>query len=56
MHKIDKDECIECGFCETICPVEAIEKSKIAYEVTDKCIDCGLCAKKCPVEAISKGE
>ncbi len=54
MHKIDKNECIECGFCEAICPVGAIKKTEIAYEITEKCIDCGLCAKNCPVTAIEK--
>lgn len=55
MYKIDKNECIECGFCERICPKGAISiREDFAYEIGDKCISCGLCAKNCPVNAIEK--
>ncbi|TDT72432.1 4Fe-4S dicluster protein [Hypnocyclicus thermotrophus] len=54
MYIIDEHTCIECGFCQKICPKEAIEKTEIAYKITGKCVSCGLCVKKCPVDAISK--
>lgn len=54
MYKIDKTECIECGFCSKICPKNAIKQSDYAFEVTDTCVSCSLCAKNCPVKAISK--
>lgn len=56
MYKIDIHHCIECGFCQSICPRNAINKLKIGYEINTKCIGCGLCAKRCPVEAIEKKE
>jgi len=53
-HKIDVDECIECGFCAAICPKGAIsERSDFAYVIGHNCINCSLCLKKCPVQAIS---
>lgn len=55
MYRINKDECIECGFCASICPKGAIAKAKdFAYEIDTTCVSCGLCAKKCPVNAIKK--
>lgn len=55
MYKIDKDQCIECGLCKSICPKSVIDISKdFAYEIKEGCVSCGLCAKHCPVNAISK--
>lgn len=54
MYKIDEGTCIDCGFCEKICPKNAITATKLAYKVTDSCVSCSLCAKSCPVKAISK--
>ncbi|OQY41592.1 MAG: hypothetical protein B6227_04605 [Fusobacteriia bacterium 4572_74] len=57
MFKINKDECIECGFCKRICPKGAIElHSSYGYEIDLNCISCSLCSKNCPVNAISKIE
>ncbi len=55
MYIIDRDECIECGLCESICPKKAVKKhNDFAYEITNACVSCSLCAKNCPVGAISK--
>ena len=47
------DECINCGACESECPVGAIsddgEKRVIDAET---CTSCGSCASVCPVNAI----
>jgi NAD-dependent dihydropyrimidine dehydrogenase PreA subunit len=48
------DECINCGTCDSECPVEAIvEKDGARWIDPDKCQDCGACAEVCPVEAIA---
>lgn len=51
---IDKNKCIGCGSCISVCPVEAISfgedgKAQINPEI---CIRCGSCQAVCPVEAI----
>jgi NAD-dependent dihydropyrimidine dehydrogenase PreA subunit len=52
---IDRDHCIECGFCEKICPKNAIyPHPEYGYIISEDCISCGLCIKKCPVAAIEK--
>ena len=53
---VDKDLCIDCGSCYSLCPVEAIT-IKGDYEIIfdeDKCIgsSCGLCVDSCPMRAI----
>lgn len=46
------EECINCGACETDCPVEAISAGDDRYVIDpDACIDCGACAESCPVGA-----
>lgn len=50
-HKINSD-CIACGACQAICPVDAIKEGE-TYIIDDSiCIDCGACAAQCPVNAI----
>ena len=52
-HKIT-DECISCGACQAVCPVEAIAEGDGKYEINaDTCIDCGVCISECPQEAIT---
>lgn len=55
-YKIDA-ECIKCGACAAVCPVEAISDGDTQYVIDPGlCIDCGACAAVCPVGAISPGE
>ncbi|HML32688.1 MULTISPECIES: DUF362 domain-containing protein [Sporomusa] len=50
-------ECIKCGACASVCPVEAISEGNTQYDIDPGlCIDCGACAAVCPVEAIHPGE
>jgi ferredoxin len=47
------DECILCGTCVPVCPVNAISEDDPLY-IIDKeiCTDCGACDDVCPVDAI----
>jgi ferredoxin len=49
----DKNKCVECGACVSVCPFAALELEKnglVNYK--DKCTLCGICEKACPVTAI----
>ena len=51
--KVDKDKCLGCGACVSMCPVGAIAmKGGRAQIDKKKCINCGTCASICPVGAI----
>jgi Fe-S-cluster-containing hydrogenase component 2 len=52
--EVDRDRCIDCGACYSLCPVDAIafEKDRaVAFDV-EKCVACGLCVDTCPTRAI----
>lgn len=47
------DECLSCGSCEGVCPVECISAGDDIYVIdAEKCTSCGSCADTCPVDAI----
>jgi NAD-dependent dihydropyrimidine dehydrogenase PreA subunit len=47
------DACVNCGACESECPVNAISEATDARVIdADTCISCGSCAAVCPAEAI----
>lgn len=49
-----KKECMGCGACASVCPVDALKMVMGQYGYyqpqidADKCIDCGKCKKVCP--------
>jgi ferredoxin len=51
IYIIVAQECVPCGLCADVCPVNAIGMGiyKIDPEV---CTGCGECADSCPLQAI----
>ncbi len=51
---IPQDECVACGSCIAVCPLNAITVYKGSYAVIDegKCVGCGKCARACPASVI----
>ena len=44
-----RENCIGCGACEKICPMEAVSLEGGNLQLNGgKCIGCGLCVSKCP--------
>ncbi|OGF99698.1 hypothetical protein A2Y99_01660 [Candidatus Gottesmanbacteria bacterium RBG_13_37_7] len=52
---IDKEQCIDCGVCISICITQSLMLDKETHKLIfdkDKCILCGLCQNCCPMDAI----
>jgi len=59
MVEVNKEKCIGCGVCTTVCPVSAIILSDgDEYTVIDHdlCMECFTCVETCPQEAIYKDD
>ena len=54
--KLDRDKCIGCGMCGTVCPhaVFTISDNKARINDIDLCMECGACSMNCPVSAITE--
>lgn len=52
--EIDRDKCIDCGACTSVCPTDALMLSEEDTLVVneEKCILCGNCLKACSVGAV----
>lgn len=51
--KINISRCTKCGFCQTICPADAITlQNGCYYTITDNCVSCQHCMAYCPQKAI----
>lgn len=52
---LDRDKCIGCGMCLTICPHQVFSMNGKKAEIIDLdgCMECGACALNCPVKVIS---
>jgi ferredoxin len=54
IRETDLSECIGCGACAEICPVDAVTMDGDRPEVDQNwCIGCGVCAVSCPADVIS---
>jgi len=53
LRTTDEDECLGCGECVEICPIDAVTmENDMPLVDLDWCIGCGVCSKKCPRDAI----
>ncbi len=56
MAHVINDDCVMCGSCVSVCPVEAISEGDPKYKIdAGKCTDCGTCVDTCPSNAIKAG-
>ncbi len=55
-YSIIPKNCVGCGVCKRVCPVDAITGEKKQVHVIDqeKCIKCGACMEKCKFSAIER--
>lgn len=52
--KLDKEKCVGCCLCETVCPHGIFAMDERIAQITDLdgCMECGACANNCPTKAI----
>ena len=51
--KIDRERCLRCGACVSVCPVDVLELTEQGiFWMKERCTFCGICAKMCPVGSI----
>jgi len=48
------EQCVACGCCVKVCPLNAISVYKGVYAIVDenKCVGCAKCANTCPASVI----
>jgi len=53
LRETNEDECIGCGECVDVCPVDAVNMVDDTPVVDlEWCIGCGVCSRRCAVDAI----
>lgn len=58
MAVIDQKNCVACGCCMKVCPMNAIHIEKGIFAAVDGalCVGCGKCTKECPASVIRISE
>ncbi len=52
--KIDRNRCIYCAGCVSVCPFVALTNLEAEIVCDDRlCTRCGICEKGCPMRAIT---
>ncbi|HHT78920.1 MAG TPA: 4Fe-4S binding protein [Actinobacteria bacterium] len=52
---LDKELCVNCGVCISLCFSNALSINKDTFEIEfnkNKCVLCGICLNGCPVNAL----
>jgi Fe-S-cluster-containing dehydrogenase component len=51
---MDRDRCVDCTVCISLCPTNALVRQVDWYVefIKEKCIACGMCLKACPYGAM----
>lgn len=52
---VNKEKCIGCRICESVCNFKAITVNKKAEINPKACVMCGICVSACPADAIDMG-
>ncbi len=55
-YQIDRNRCIGCQGCRSVCPVQCISKTVPREIDRSRCLHCGNCFRICPVHAVQKLE
>ncbi len=52
--EIERNRCLRCGACVSVCPELALDlKEDGVKNDAKKCTTCGICSKVCPPHAIT---
>lgn len=55
-YQIDKNKCIACQGCRSVCPAQCISKEVPREIDRSRCLHCGNCFRICLVKAVRKLE